>query len=144
MAKTLLVTDDAMIIREMIKDITAAAGWTIVGEAVNGQEAIDQFKRLKPDAVTLDLVMPKFDGLHALRGIIESDPGARVLLVSALDQAEILKEALQLGAIDFVVKPFNEQRLLGALEKMATAKPRIPEQVIHIASSVNHSNVAGN
>lgn len=116
MTKTLLVTDDAMIIREMIKDAAQEAGWRIVGEAANGQEAIDRYLELRPAAVTLDLVMPQFDGLHALRGIIGADPAARVLVVSALDQSTVLKEALRLGAADFVVKPFDKGRLLAALD----------------------------
>lgn len=118
MAKTLLITDDAMIIREMIKDAARAGGWEIVGEAANGQEAIDRYEQLKPDAVTLDLVMPEFDGLHALRGIMGNHKNARVLIVSALEQTEILKEALKLGAADFIVKPFNEPRLVSALDKL--------------------------
>ena len=119
MTKRLLVTDDAMIIREMIKDAVKTDGWEIAGEAVNGQEAIDKYKELRPTAVTLDLVMPEFDGLHALRGILEEDPHAKVLVVSALDQTDVLKEALRIGAIDFIVKPFEKNRLINALSKMA-------------------------
>ncbi len=74
MTKTLLVTDDALIIRQIIKDMVVNAGWEVVGEAANGQEAIDRYRELRPDAVTLDLVMPEHDGLHALHGIMEFDP----------------------------------------------------------------------
>ncbi|MDA7978637.1 MAG: response regulator [Pirellulales bacterium] len=119
MAKKLIVTDDAMIIREMIKDAVSEDGWQVAAEATNGQEAIDRYAETRPDAVTLDLVMPEFDGLHALRGIMELDPDARVLVVSALDQKEILKDALRLGAKDFIVKPFQKDRLVGALNKVA-------------------------
>ena len=118
MSKTLLVTDDAVIIREMIKDAARDAGWTIGGEACNGQEAVERFEEIRPDAMTLDLVMPEFDGLHALRGIMEQDPDAKVLVVSALDQQNVLKDALRLGASDFIVKPFEKSRLIGALEKL--------------------------
>ena len=118
MAKTLLITDDALIIREIIKDIATEAGWEIVGEAVNGQEAIDRYLALRPDAMTLDLVMPEFDGLHALRGIMALEPDAKVLVVSALDQAHILKTAFRLGAADFVVKPFDRQVLVDTLEQI--------------------------
>ena len=93
MAKTLSVTDDAIIIREMIKDAAVAAGWEIVAEACNGQEAIDVYLEHKPDVCTLDLVMPKYDGLHALRGIMRADPHAKVIVVSALDQKNVLHEA---------------------------------------------------
>ena len=119
MSKRLLVTDDALIIREMIKDAATEADWEIVGEAANGEEAIEKYTELKPDAVTLDMVMPDTDGLHALRGIMKNDPNARVLVVSALDQAAILKEAITLGARDFIVKPFAKDRLTSALEKIS-------------------------
>jgi two-component system chemotaxis response regulator CheY len=119
MTKRLLVIDDALIIREMIKDAAREDGWEIAGQATNGQEGIEQFEKLRPDAVTLDLVMPEFDGMHALRGIKGLDRGAQVLIVSALDQAEILKDALRAGAADFIAKPFNKGRLLAALQKIA-------------------------
>ncbi len=118
MSNKLLVIDDAMIIREMIKDTAMDHGWEIAGEATNGQEAVERFSELRPDACTLDMVMPEFDGLHALRGIMAENPQARVLVVSALDQSEILKTALELGAADFMVKPFNKERLADALQKM--------------------------
>lgn len=114
----LLVTDDAMIIREMIKDTAAGAGWEIVGEATNGQEAIERYQELKPDVVTLDLVMPGFDGLHALKGIRESNPNAKVVVVSALDQKQILLNAFKAGASDFVIKPFDPTMLLKTLENL--------------------------
>ncbi len=119
MTRTLLVTDDAVIIREMIKDLATQAGWTIVGEASNGQEAIQRYAELRPDAVTLDLVMPEHDGLHALHGIMQIDPNAKVVVISALEQKAILKDAFKAGAADFLVKPFNRQTLLSTLEHLA-------------------------
>ncbi len=118
MARTLLVTDDAMIIREIIKDLAAQAGWEVVGEAANGQEAIDRYRELRPDAVTLDMVMPEHDGMHALHGIMEFDPDAKVLLVSAVEQRQILKDAFKAGAADFVSKPFDKQGLRATLEQL--------------------------
>jgi two-component system chemotaxis response regulator CheY len=118
MARTLLVTDDAMIIRQIIKDMAAEAGWDVVGEASNGQEAIDRYREFRPDAVTLDLVMPEHDGLHALYGIMEFDPHARVLVVSALEQRGVLKNAFKAGAADFVSKPFDKQNLQATLEQL--------------------------
>jgi two-component system, chemotaxis family, chemotaxis protein CheY len=118
MSRTLLVTDDAMIIREMIKDAAMSAGWEIVGEAQNGQQAIELYEQLQPDAVTLDMVMPQYDGLYALSGIKTLDPDALVLVVSALDQKQTLKEAFRLGAADFIVKPFDAKNLVATLEKM--------------------------
>jgi len=102
MARTLLVADDALIIRQIIKDMATGAGWTVVGEASNGQEAIERYRQLRPDAVTLDLVMPEHDGLYALHRIMEFDPRAKVLVVSALEQRGVLKEAFKAGAADFV------------------------------------------
>lgn len=115
MSNTLLVTDDAMIIREIIKETASDAGWEIVGEATNGQEAIDRYKELRPDAVTLDLVMPEYGGLHALDGILAFDPDAKVLVVSALEQKDVLKDAFKRGATDFVVKPFDKTHLIATL-----------------------------
>lgn len=119
MTCSMLVVDDAMIIREMIKDIALTANFSVAGEATDGQAAIDQYRACQPDLVTLDLVMPQYDGLHALRGIKELNPRAQVLIVSALDQSEILKQALMLGASDFIVKPFNDNQLRSALCKQA-------------------------
>ena len=115
MPKRLLVVDDALIIREIIKDAATTAGWEIAGEAANGQEAVEQYQDLRPDAVTLDLVMPQYDGLHALQGILDIDPDARVVVVSALDQRNILKQAFKIGATDFLVKPFNNEALVATL-----------------------------
>ncbi|MHB8974728.1 MAG: response regulator [Pirellulaceae bacterium] len=118
MTRTLLVADDALIIREIIKDMATSAGWTIVGEASNGQEAIERYRELRPDAVTLDLVMPERDGLYALHGIMELDPQAKVLLVSALEQRGVLKDAFKAGATDFVSKPFDKDNLQSTLAQM--------------------------
>jgi two-component system chemotaxis response regulator CheY len=118
MAKTVLITDDALIIREKIKDAVTAAGWEVVAEAANGQEAIDLYQQHRPSAVTLDLVMPQYDGLHALSGILAGDPDARICVVSALEQKAVLKEAFQRGAGDFLVKPFDPYVLLDTLENL--------------------------
>jgi two-component system, chemotaxis family, chemotaxis protein CheY len=124
MARKLLIADDAVIIREMIKETVLEAGWDIAGEATNGQEAIDKYNEVQPDAVTLDLVMPEYDGLHALAGILKEHPDAKVLVVSALDQKCVLQEAIQLGAHDFIVKPFDRKQVIDALNKMvATTGP---------------------
>lgn len=119
--RSLLVTDDALIIREMIKDAALAAGWTIAGEAANGLEAVEKYQATRPTAMTLDMVMPQYDGLYALRGVRQFDPQAQVLVVSALEQTTVLKDAFKLGAADFIVKPFDRQQLVAALEKLATA-----------------------
>jgi two-component system, chemotaxis family, chemotaxis protein CheY len=118
MEKTLLVADDAAIIRAKIKDVAIAAGWTIVGEARNGKEAVEKFVACRPAVVTVDLVMPEYDGIYALREILTVDPNAKVIVVSALSQKGVLKDAFQIGAADFVVKPFDKQALLKTLEQV--------------------------
>lgn len=120
MANTLLVTDDALIIREMIKDTAIQAGWEILGEACNGKEAVEQYNELQPDVMTLDMVMPDYDGLYALREIIAEHPDAKVLVVSALDQKSVLKDAFKIGATDFIVKPFDHDLFVETLNKMVS------------------------
>ena len=117
MPKRLLITDDAMIIRAMIRDAATEAGWEVVGEATNGGEAVELYQSLQPDLVTLDLVMPEYDGLHALREIRRLNAEARVVIVSALNQKATLREALHLGARDFLVKPFAKPMLLETISR---------------------------
>ena len=122
MAKTLLVTDDAAIIREKIKEAARRVGWEIVGEACNGKEAVERYTALRPTAMTLDLVMPEYDGIYALREILAIDPAAKVIVVSALGQKNVLKDAFKLGAADFVVKPFDTHTLSNTLEQFAVCE----------------------
>jgi len=119
MDKTLLVVDDAVIVREKIKETARAAGWEVVGEASNGKDAVRRYAELRPAAVTLDLVMPEYDGIYALREILATDPNAKVVVVSALGQKNVLKDAFKLGAADFVVKPFDRRTLAATLEQFA-------------------------
>jgi two-component system chemotaxis response regulator CheY len=97
--------------RAIIKDTARNAGWEIVGEATTGAEAVARYRELKPDLVTLDIVMPEMDGVEALRTIRQEHPDAHVVMISAIDQRAKLSECIQLGALDFVVKPFDKQRL---------------------------------
>lgn len=114
--KRLLVVDDAMIMRAIIKDTAKKAGWEIAGEATNGAEAVERFRELKPDMTTLDIVMPEMDGVEALRAIRQEAPDAKVVMISAIDQRAKLTECIQLGALDFIVKPFDKNRLLSFFE----------------------------
>jgi len=118
MSKRILVADDALIIREMIKDRAREAGFEVVGEAVNGREAFEKYADLRPDVVTMDLVMPDYDGLYGLREIMQACAEAKVVVVSALDQKPVLKEAFKLGAADFIVKPFDHALLIQTLERV--------------------------
>ncbi len=117
--KRLLVVDDALFMRKMIGGVAAEAGWSVVGEAANGAEAVTLYEQVRPDLVTLDLVMPVMGGLDALRRIRALDPTARVVVVSALDQKQALLDSIREGAIDFVVKPFDRQRVINLLGKLA-------------------------
>ena len=113
----ILVVDDAAFMRKMVKDALAKGGHEVVGEAGNGVEAIARFQELKPDLMTLDITMPEKDGLAALAEIMGADPSARVVMCSALGQESKVLEALKLGAKDFVVKPFQADRVLEAVGK---------------------------
>ena len=112
-----LVVDDAAFMRKMVTDALTKGGHEVVGEAGNGVEAIDRFQELKPDLTTLDITMPEKDGLAALKEIIELDPAARVIMCSALGQESKVLESIKLGAKDFVVKPFQADRVLDAVGK---------------------------
>ena len=112
-----LVVDDAAFMRKMVSDALTKGGHEVVGEAGNGAEAIDRFQELRPDVMTLDITMPEKDGLAALKEIIAVDPGAKVVMCSALGQESKVLESIKLGAKDFVVKPFQADRVLSAIEK---------------------------
>jgi two-component system chemotaxis response regulator CheY len=112
-----LVVDDAAFMRKMVTDALSGGGHEIVGEAANGAEAVQRFQELRPDVMTLDITMPEKDGLAALKEIIAVDPGAKVIMCSALGQESKVLESIKLGAKDFVVKPFQADRVLSAIEK---------------------------
>lgn len=115
--KRLLVVDDALFMRKLIRGVAAEAGWDVAGEAGNGEEAVALYRELRPDLVTMDLVMPVMGGLEALRRIRELDPTAQVVVVTALDQKQALMDSIREGAIDFIVKPFERERVLNLLRK---------------------------
>ena len=116
--KRVLIVDDASFMRMSIKNMLANYDFEIVGEAENGVMAIEKYKELQPDIVTMDITMPEMDGLEALREIKKIDPGASVVMVSALGQEARMKEAIIYGAIGFIVKPFKEEMLISALSKL--------------------------
>jgi two-component system chemotaxis response regulator CheY len=112
-----LVVDDAAFMRKMVTDALAGGGHEIVGEAGNGSEAVSRYQELRPDLTTLDITMPEKDGLTALQEIMAIDPGAKVIMCSALGQESKVLESIKLGAKDFVVKPFQPDRVLSAVAK---------------------------
>jgi two-component system chemotaxis response regulator CheY len=118
LSQTVLVCDDAIFMRTMISDILSQAGYEIVGEAETGVEAIDKYKQLKPDLVTMDIVMPDLGGIEAVREIMKFDSAARILMCSAMGQQALVVEAIQAGARDFVVKPFQPSRVLEAVQRV--------------------------
>jgi two-component system, chemotaxis family, chemotaxis protein CheY len=112
-----LVVDDAAFMRKMVTDALTGGGHEIVGEAGNGAEAVARYQELRPDVMTLDITMPEKDGITALKEIIAVDPGAKVIMCSALGQESKVLESIKLGAKDFVVKPFQADRAQDAVEK---------------------------
>ena len=118
MAKTILVCDDAIFMRTMITDILSQAGYEVVGEAASGAQAIEQYRALKPDLVTMDIVMPDMSGIEAVRAICKEFPNAKILMCSAMGQQGLVVDAIQAGAKDFVVKPFQPSRVLEAVQRV--------------------------
>ena len=118
MAKNILICDDAAFMRMMIKDILTKNGYNIVGEAENGAKAVEKYNELNPDLVLMDITMPEMDGIEALKKIKASDPNASIIMCSAMGQQAMVIESIQSGAKDFIVKPFQADRVLEAVQKV--------------------------
>lgn len=118
----ILVVDDAAITRMKLKKLLIQAGYDVVGEAENGKEAINKYFELKPDIVTMDIVMPEMDGIEATRKIIQNDPSAKVIIMSSIHQKETLLKAINAGASSYIVKPFEKDRIATTIEKLFTIK----------------------
>ncbi len=118
MPKSVLICDDAIFMRTMVGDILTQAGFEIVGEAETGVQAVERYRALRPDLVTMDIVMPDMGGIDAVKEIVKLDPGAKVLMCSAMGQQALVVEAIQAGAKDFVVKPFQPSRVLEAVTRV--------------------------
>lgn len=117
MANTILVVDDAAFMRMMVKDVLTKNGFNVVGEAENGQKAFEKYKELRPDLVIMDITMPEVDGIQAVKLIKGEDPNAKVVMCSAMGQQAMVIEAIQAGAKDFIVKPFQPDRVIEAVKK---------------------------
>lgn len=117
MAIKVLVVDDAAFMRMMIKDILSKNGYDVVGEAENGLKAVEKYQELKPDLTTMDITMPEMDGITAVKEIKKIDPNAKIIMCSAMGQQAMVIEAIQSGARDFIVKPFQPDRVLEAVRK---------------------------
>ncbi|KJS19324.1 MAG: chemotaxis protein CheY [Clostridiaceae bacterium BRH_c20a] len=120
MAHKVLVVDDAAFMRMMLKDILNKNGYQVIGEAENGFKAIEKYRELNPDIVTMDITMPELDGIAAVKQIRIFDPNARILMCSAMGQQGMVVDAIQAGAKDFIVKPFKADRVLEAVSRALT------------------------
>ena len=118
MAKKIMITDDALFMRVTLKNILVANGYEVTAEAVNGQDAVDKYAVTRPDLVLMDITMPIMDGITATRTIKGSDPNANVVMCTAMGQKNMVIEALQAGAKDFIVKPFQPDRVLQSIKKL--------------------------
>lgn len=118
MGKNILLVDDAAFMRMMLKDILTKNGYEIVGEAENGAKALDKYKETMPDLVIMDITMPEVDGIQAVKNIIAYDKDAKIIMCSAMGQQAMVIEAIQAGAKDFIVKPFQAERALEAVKKV--------------------------
>lgn len=116
---TLLVVDDALFMRETVKAIASEGGFEIVGEAENGQQAIEQYRKLQPDLVTMDITMPVLSGLDATKAIVEEFPQARIIVITALGQQKLVIKALENGAKDFLTKPFDREQFISTLRQIS-------------------------
>lgn len=118
MAKTVLITDDTAFMRMTLRNVIEKNGYEVVGEASDGEQAIELYKELRPDMVTMDITMPKMDGITAIKEIMRIDPEAKIIVCSAMGQKPMVIEALSAGAKDFLVKPFDAERVVESLRKI--------------------------
>lgn len=118
MTHSILIVDDAAFMRMMIKDILTKNGFNVVGEAQDGAQAVEKYKELTPDLVTMDITMPEMDGIAALKEIRKEHPGAKIIMCSAMGQQAMVIDAIQAGAKDFIVKPFQADRVIEAIQKV--------------------------
>ncbi len=118
MGINVLIVDDLKFIKLVLRELLEKAGFRVVGEASNGEEAVELYQEKRPDVVLMDITMPKMDGLAALKQILKLDPQAKLIMCSALGQQNLIVQALQLGAKDFIVKPFRDERVVAAIKKV--------------------------
>src|SRR3954447_23710202 len=117
MAKTVLIVDDITFVRKTLSDILTKAHYQIIGEATDGTEAIHLYMKLRPDIVTMDVVMPQMSGIDAARKIIKADKNAKIVIISAMGQENLVMEAIEVGAKDYILKPFTTEEVLKTLER---------------------------
>jgi two-component system, chemotaxis family, chemotaxis protein CheY len=118
MSVRILIVDDLSFMRKAIREIVESSGFVVLGEAENGEQGVSQYQEKRPDIVLMDITMPVLDGIEALRRIVRLDGSARVIMCSALGQQEYIVRAIQIGARDFIVKPFRPERIVSAVSKV--------------------------
>ncbi len=118
MTQRILIADDSFYMRDNLKNIFTGAGYEVVGEAANGEEVIEKYKKLNPDIVTMDIIMPKKTGTEAVKEIMEYDPEAKIIVCTAIDQENVLIEAIKLGAKNYIIKPIEPEQVIAAIEKV--------------------------
>ncbi len=118
MAINILIADDLKFMKMVLRDIIEKAGFRVIGEAADGEEAVRLFEEKRPDVVVMDITMPKMDGITALKRIMKIDPSAKVIMCSALGQQRLIINAIQIGAKDFIVKPFQPERIINSIKKV--------------------------
>ncbi len=124
MKRTVLVVDDVAFVRKTLTDILTEALYQVVGEASDGKQAVDLYAKLKPDVVTMDVVMPHMSGIDATRRIIKFDKDAKVVIVSAMGQENLVMEAINVGAKDYILKPFSAEEVVKTIERAVTGEER--------------------
>lgn len=131
MAKTVLIVDDVAFVRKTISDILKEAHYQIVGEAEDGEKAIEQYIKLRPDIVAMDIVMPQMSGIDATRKILKIDKNARIVIISALGQENLVMEAINVGAKDYILKPFSSEDILRTVERAFAGEDRLSGRSSH-------------
>lgn len=131
MAHSVLIVDDVAFVRKTLREIFTEAGYTVVGEATDGADAVQQYAKLRPDVVTMDVVMPQMSGIDATRKILKSDPTARVVIISAMGQENLIMEAVNVGARDYILKPFTAADVLKTIERALVDESQLYNRVTH-------------
>lgn len=134
MAKTVLIVDDVAFVRKTLAEVLTEAGYSVVGEAADGEEAISQWGKLRPDIVTMDVVMPKVSGIEATKQIMKLDRNAIVVMISAMDQIHLVMEAIHVGAKDYIQKPFHSEDVRNVMERALRGES---EPMIQPAERIN-------
>jgi two-component system chemotaxis response regulator CheY len=125
MSKSVLIVDDVAFVRKTLSEMLTAADYHVVGEAQDGVQAIEMFSRLRPDIVTMDIVMPKLSGIDATRQIMKKDKDARIVIITAIGQENFVMEAINVGARDYILKPFKSDEVLRTLERVLLGDQKI-------------------